>query len=379
VNILLVHPEGNLNYNANLLGLIDVLGEGGHRVTYVAPRRPAINQHAEASWLKLALLDRHQVRGRLLFPGAERAEEIDASPWTGHDLVLAVDRGIIDGSWLGRRLGIPHALLSYEIFFPEETPAGQKAEEVEACRDLSFAICQDPLRSRKLCLANCIPPERIVQVPVAGRGFRTTVPKPRLLHQEFGLAEGMKIALYAGSLADWTGAAFLLESTRSWPEHWVLIIHERTGPTPQAAALIQSHGDSRRIRTTGSGFDHPAQMTEFIQSADLGVALYRPTFADQWVGSNIRDIGLASGKISGYLQHGIPVATHEIGELSDWIRFYGAGQVFSLDRPFIPEEPAAGSLQACRALFERHLDLDRFAPSLLRAVAGGIARQDDGS
>ena len=44
MNILLVHPEGNLNYNANLLGLVEILGEAGHRVTYVAPRRPKINQ-----------------------------------------------------------------------------------------------------------------------------------------------------------------------------------------------------------------------------------------------------------------------------------------------------------------------------------------------
>jgi O-antigen biosynthesis protein len=379
VNILLLHPEGNLNYNANLLGLMDILGEHGHRVTYVAPRRQAINQRSAAAGLNVVLLDRHHVHGRLLFPGIRRADDIDAAPWAGHDLVLGVDRGVIDASWIARHLGIPHALLSYEIFFAAEAPADRKAEDVDACRDLSFAVCQDALRTRMLCLANRIPPEKVLQIPVAGRGFRLQFPKPRALHRMFGLAAGTKTALYAGSLADWTGAAFLLESTRNWPEDWMLVIHERTGPTRQTAALIQAHGNPARIRTSEAGFDHPGEMTEFIQSADIGVALYCPTYANEWVGRNIRDIGLASGKISGYLQHGIPVATHEIGELSDWIRFYGAGQVFALDQPFIPQEPAAGSVDACRSLFERHLDLDRFAAPLLRAVAGTTPGSNEGS
>lgn len=369
MKVLLVHPEGYLNYNANLHGLVEMLGEAGHEVTYLAPRRPAIDQTSESAFVKMMLIDRLPVRGRFVFPDADGPTAEALSRWEDYDLVLGVDRGIIEGARIARRASIPHALLSYEIFFQEETAPELKTPEIEACSDLAFAVSQDALRARKLCLANRIPPEKILQIPVAGRGFQARGPKPRLLHRLFHLPDRVKTAVYAGSLADWTGAAFLLASTRDWPDDWMLVIHERFGPTASNLDLIREHAHPDRVVVSEVKLANPAEMSEFIQSADLGVALYRPTYATEWVGRNIEHIGLSSGKISTYLQHGVPVATHELGEISDWIRFYGAGQVFPLDRPFVPSPPGPDSLEACRLLFERHLDLDRFGGCLLDAVA----------
>jgi hypothetical protein len=177
-----------------------------------------------------------------------------------------------------------------------------------------------------------------------------------------------------GSFAEWSGASYLLKSTSEWPEDWVLIIHERFGASPITIDLVAKHAHPERVRISEAIFANPGLMSAFIQSADLGVALYRPTYQNEWLGRNIEYIGLSSSKISTYLQHGVPVATHELGEISDWIRFYGAGQVFSLEHSFVPEEPAAGSTEACRKLFERHLDLERFGASLLQAAANAAYR-----
>jgi hypothetical protein len=363
VKILLIHPEGGVNYNANLSGLMEVLTEAGHLVTYVAPRRSLINQELNLPGVTAVLVDEQQQRGRFLYP-----DEINVQAWSGHDLVLAVDRGIIEGDWIARQLRIPKALLSYEIFFGEETPADFKLEEIVACRDLSFAVCQDSLRARKLCLANDIPPDKVLLMPVAGRRFREPrVPKPRLLHEMFQLPESTKIALHMGSFADWTGASFLLNSTRSWPDDWVLVLHERFGRPVRH--LVEKDASPQRVRISETTFAKPDDMTAFVQSADLGVALYCPTYETEWVGRNILHMGLSSGKISQFLQSGVPVATHEIGEIADWIRFYKAGQVFSLDRPFVPELPADATPAACQRLFERHLDLDRFAPAMLKTLS----------
>lgn len=367
MRILLVHPEGNLNYNANLLGLVGMLGEAGHLITYVAPRRPALNQESAAPFVKMSLLERRPIAGRFIFPEADGPA--DFGPWGGYDLVLAIDRGVIEGARIARRAGIPHAILSYEISFREETAPKFKEPEIEACRDVAFAVSQDALRARKLCLANGILPEKILHIPVAGRGFQARSPKPRLLHQRFGLSERIKIALYAGSLADWTGASFLLDSTRHWPDDWVLVIHERFGPTPANMNLVREYAHPDRVRVSETPFANAAEMSTFIQSADLGVAIYQSTYETEWVGRNIEHMGLSSGKISSYLQHGVSVATHELGEISDWIRFYGAGQMFSLDRPLVPSPPAPESFEACRLLFERHLDLERFGGRLIDAVA----------
>jgi hypothetical protein len=372
VNILLIHPEGNANYNPNLLGLLELLGEAGHRITYVAPKRP-FDQQPTAPGVSVKLLEHPEAHGLFVFPEVRKLRLPRARPdfarWRGYDLVLAIDRGIIEGSWIARHYGIAHALLSYEIFFREETSARYKAPEVEACRGLAFAVCQDALRTRHLCLQNGIAAANVLQVPAAGRGFRAATPKPRLLHERFRLPAPTKTVLHMGSFAEWTRAPFLLESTRHWTEDWVLVIHDRYGASPATRKLVRKHAQPERVRLSEAAFADAGAMSGFVQSADLGVALYRPDYRNAWIGRNIEHIGLASGKISTYLQHGVPVATHELGEISGLIREHGAGQVFSLEQPFVPEATALGRREACRQLFEGHLDLDRFAGPFLEAVA----------
>jgi O-antigen biosynthesis protein len=377
VKILVVHPEGNVNYNANLLGLLELLGEAGHTVTYVAPRRPGMSQGAGMPSVSTRLLENREAHGQFVFPvartlGARWAR--DFAQWQGHDLVLGIDRGIIEASWIARHYGKPHALISYEIFFRAETTARFKAPEVEACHDLAFATCQDAVRSHHLCVENGIAADKVVRIPVAGRGFRGQPPKPRLLHEQLRLPPQVKTLLHIGSFADWTHAAFLLESTRAWPRDWVLVIHERYGASAVTRALIRKHADPDRVRVSEAAFANACDMSAFVQSADLGIALYRPDYKNKWIGRNIEHIGLSSGKISTCLQQGVPVATHELGEISDLIRTHGAGQVFSLERPFVPEAPHAASAEACRNLFEQHLDLDRFGKGFLHAVAHAEAR-----
>jgi len=372
VNILLVHPEGNANYNANLLGLIELLGEAGHRVTYAAPRMRALNQDFTQPFISAVLVKRAPIDGRFIFAPAGSFRLLgagrDLHAWRGYDLVLGIDRGIIEAARIARHHAIPHALLSYEIFFGDEMPAGFKEPEVEACRDLAFAICQDGVRTAHLCRENAIRADIVVQIPVAGRGFLGDMPKTGVLHASLGLAAHRKVALHMGSFASWTGAPFLLESTRAWPDAWVLVVHERYGATEATRELIRTHADPGRVHLSEARFADARRMSDFIRSADLGVALYRPGYEDGWTGGNIEHIGLSSGKIATYLQHGVPVATHELGEISTLIRRHGAGQVFPLDRPFIPAIPASPG-KACRELFETHLDLDRFGASFLQAVA----------
>jgi glycosyltransferase involved in cell wall biosynthesis len=374
VKILVVHPEGNINYNANLLGLFEMLGEAGHELTYVAPRR-SFDQELPFRFANVVLLDRPEAHGRFLFPRlamfSHPWSRPDFAPWAGHDLVIGDDRGILAGAQIARHYAIPHALISYEIFFREETSAMYKAPEIEACRGLAFAICQDEVRARHLCAQNRITPEKVLRIPAAGRHFRSSEPKPRLLHGLFGLAERCRTVLHMGSLADWTYAAYLLQSTRHWPENWTLVLHERYGPSPATRELVREHATPGRVHISEARFANATDMSAFIQSADVGIALYRPDYRNPWVGRNIQHIGLSSGKIAAYLQHGVPVATHALGEISDLIVRYGAGQVFALERPFLPEEPSPARIAACRPLFERHLDVDRFGKNLVHAVALG--------
>ena len=114
----------------------------------------------------------------------------------------------------------------------------------------------------------------------------------------FGLAPNIKVALHMGSFDDWTGAPFLLESTRQWPDDWMLVVHHRFGATRAIECLFAQHGNPERIRFSAQPFHSHREMLPVIQSADLGVALYKATYAHQFVGKNIVNVGLSSGKIS---------------------------------------------------------------------------------
>jgi O-antigen biosynthesis protein len=364
VNILIAHPEGNLNYNPNLAGLVELLTQAGHRVTYVAPRFLALDQTTATPGVTMCLLEGRKEHGPLFFPETQE----DVSAWGGYDLIIGIDRGLIEAAVIARHHGIQLALISYEIFFKDECPPGFNEPMIDACRDIVFATCQDSLRARLLCLECGIPANKVLRMPVAGRGFRGAGPKPRRLHETFGLPAEVRTVLHMGSFDSWTSAPFLLESTHAWPPEWALVIHARYGLKPALRDLVRRLGHPERVFVSEAKFGSLSQMAEFIRSADLGAALYHPTYANQWQGRNIDSIGLSSGKIASYLQHGVPVATHELGETSDWLRFYGAGQVFALDKPFVPQAPREDAVQACRAFFDEQLNLDRFAGPVLQAV-----------
>jgi O-antigen biosynthesis protein len=364
LKILIAHPEGNLNYNPNLAGLVELLTEAGHLVTYVAPRQAELDQTTTMPRLTMRLLDGRNEHGPLFFPETQD----DVSAWGGYNLVIGIDRGIVEAAVIARHHGVPLALISYEIFFKNECPPGFNDPMIDACRGIVFATCQDSLRSRLLCEEYCIPAEKVLRMPVAGRAFCGAGAKPRRLHETFGLPPETRTVLHMGSFDYWTRAPFLLESTHAWPSGWALVIHARYGLTPALRDLVLRLGHPERVFVSDAKFGSLQQMAEFIRSADLGIALYQPTYANRWQGRNIDSMGLSSGKIATYLQHGVRVATHDLGEMSDWLRFYGAGQVFALDSPFIPETPREDVTHACRAFFDEKLNLDRFAGPVLQAV-----------
>lgn len=361
--ILIVHPEGNINYNAGLLGLAEILSGAGHRVAYLGRKRDEIRQGVR--------IDDVDVRFVAAKPGPTGFRFADQDLFRGFDLIIAIDRGVVEAAEMARRFDTRLGLLSYEIFFPDETPPERKRPEVEACRNLSFAIAPDPIRAQLLSEANEIPIERIRAVPVAGRGFLGPAEKPRVFHEAFGLAPDQKVVLCLGSLADWSGARFLLESTRNWPREWVLVLHERFGPRDETSSMVDEFGNPERIRISAKPFNAPGDMREFVASADLGFAAYLPTFKNEWLGKNIKHIGLSSGKIATYLQHGVPVATHDLGAISDLIAAYRAGVVFSLDDPFIPACSHAEERDGCQRLFEEVLDLDLYAGDIMNTIEIG--------
>lgn len=381
-NIITVfHPDGNLAYNPSLSALVSFLIEDGYIVEYLY-NSTAESPRAESSCLRLtrispllrkfiALRRKLPWLSALLFRiGASLARLERPS------LVIGVDRdGIILAAGYASIHYSPLALLSYEIYFASESGKDFKSFEIRACSNLSFAVCQDRVRSRLLSDENSIPSSKIINIPVSPSSSISSVPSsPFSLRETLGITQ-QYIALYSGSIARWAMMDELLDTLSSWPRNWALVLHGRYR-LDSSIRLIDSLLQSNVYSTNGLVLDEESYVN-IIRSVDLGLAFYNPTYESCSTGENIKSIGLSSGKVSCYLSQGIPVCINSIGELSDLVHLYGAGIVN-------PVEDIAGILPALDAnillrmrsaayrLFEERLNADLYRSLFLSAVDSAV-------
>lgn len=383
MRIAIIHPEGNYNNNPNLSGIIEILAESGHLIDIYAPRLLERDQTFERPGVSVFLTDATFAPedGFVLLPSRTDPSFLSRSPEIAElqvkpDLVIGVDRGIIEACVLATCWQIPYALISYEIYFAVEAPEHFKVPEIAACANISFAVCQDAVRTRELCRENQIDPRKVIQIPVAGRkprpGERTT-----LLHDALELSPERKIALYMGELSGkWSGIDDILLGTEAWPEEWALVLHHRYG-NGSATGLVEKVMSRRRRNVYFSPFPTLpfSDLGELLYSVDVGLAFYHPDPSHIGSNRNLEFIGMASGKTSTYFQHGVSVITNQIGELSDLIGQHSLGYVVS-DGTQIAEalckisaEPEILSPSRVLSFFAVSLDLDIRILPLLDALA----------
>ncbi|MCG2721195.1 MAG: hypothetical protein L6290_04145, partial [Thermodesulfovibrionales bacterium] len=255
-------------------------------------------------------------------------DTLQKSPFFTKDtyaLAIGVDRGIILASFIAAKQNIPHGLISYELYFAEETGSAFKAPEIEACRGLLFAVCQDRVRSSHLARENNIPMTKIIDIPVAGRSVQKGV-RSYALHKALGLNKNKKIALYIGAVVlKWAAIDMLLESTTRWSDNWVLVLHHTYG---NASTVLHNKIGMKNVFASPFPRFPLNQMHTVLHAADLGIAFYQPLTQGNYTDcKNLKYIGMASGKIASYLQHGLPIMVNEIGEMSTHVRQHRLGIV----------------------------------------------------
>jgi hypothetical protein len=97
------------------------------------------------------------------------------------------------------------------------------------------------------------------------------------------------------------------------------------------------------------------------------IALYHPTYENYWTGRIIANIGMSSGKIATYMQHGLPVFINELGEISFHVREKGLGEFCATSIP------GRSMRSRCLAFFAEHLDAKLYLPDLQRALLAAVA------
>jgi glycosyltransferase involved in cell wall biosynthesis len=361
--ILLIHPEGNINNNPNLTGIVEILCENNFEVHYCYVRHGYMPQQYPPC------------QNVTLMPLNENVFIMGSFPIKdNYSLIIGVDRGIIQASHIAQMLHVPFGLISYEIIFAEETGPQSKKSEIDACRGLSFAVCQDKNRASLLYRENRIPIEKIINIPVAGRsvirGERTYA-----LNNMLNIDRDKKIALYIGEpTAKWAAFEELFESSEHWNNEWVIVLHQRYKQYDNFT--LEKIAGKNRKNIYISPFPVLAfeNMHQLLHAADLGLAFYLPQRTNASDGNNLLNIGMSSGKISTYLQHGLPIMINELGEMSSFVQEYQLGRVIKsiYDSPLALQNLTTDNLSEyrnnCYRFFEEKLDLNVTMKPLLSTI-----------
>jgi glycosyltransferase involved in cell wall biosynthesis len=409
--VLIIHPEGNINNNPNLTGIVEILCENGYIVSIVSPKKEIIQispcegsnliiykkEYNILDFLKLdfplilkirLIIDKQVyllgisariIKNAQFFCSAQKMVTIiecmlkkpvfqSLLNWSErlflkdnrYLIIIGIDRdGIILASETSHFLKTSCGLISYEIFFQNETSEEFKRVEKISCRDIKFAICQDSVRSYHLSTENDIPLEKIINIPVAGRGTKKGE-KTKYIHNALNIPNGKKIALYAGSIYEWAMIKELIQSVSNWPDNWVLVLHDRYGAKGTLCELMKGVMN-KSIYISNEIFPRPEDLTKMIKAIDAGIALYEPKYSGMYDGNNLKYLGLASGKISTYLQHGVPVIMNENGIISEYIQQYHAGFVVKEIQEIaqvLHKVDQTKCKDGCYSLFSEVLDLD---------------------
>ena len=80
----------------------------------------------------------------------------------------------------------------------------------------------------------------------------------------------------------------------------VLVMHHRYGYVSDWQRSAR-HRMPSRFYLSEDSFPTIEGLGHMLHGADLGIALYHPTYDNRWTGRNIANIGMSSGKIATYM------------------------------------------------------------------------------
>ena len=385
--ILIVHPEGNILNNPNLLQIFLALNE--EYESHVLLPKLKILQHHKTVNGKLIIYPRFiNILANIFQVGVvlkiiARYLKIFYLK-DKYDLIIGVDRlGLIWADCFSKGFKSPYTLISYEIFFRRETSKLFKIPEIKASKDISFAVVQDDKRAEKLSEENKIDKEKLIKIPVAS-SFSKPYTKNMSLYHELGIPLDKKILIFIGSVAKWTCIDKTLSQLSRFPDSWVLVLHDGYGKvrTRINSMLAELNLDpisiSDKLYYSNLNLPTTEDMYRLLHSADLGLCMYCPTYSNMYTGNNLKYIGLASGKAMAYLQHGLPIITIAGGQMGEIVKKNRLG--FTLDK--IEELPdclikydsskSQSMHQDCYDYFNRIFSFDLFKKQFINKVESSI-------
>ncbi len=321
--VCIIHSEGNINNNPNLLGIVDIMSKEGYYIDIFSRKSPLFEQKCPIKNTTLYLAEYND------FSSAIKEFSNDYS--TPYLCIIGIDEAIIEANEMAKYQNTPLGFISYEITFDDELSdfaKKEKLKEIEACKNIDFAIVQDEVRGLHLSEQNKIPIEKFIYIPVAGGNTYKRV-QNKYLHQKLNIDFNKKIAILIGSISEWSISDQILNDIEKWPNNWVLVLHNRYGKSNMNQKYINFASKSEKIFISEEQTESPFELHKILNSADVGLAFYIPNEKIRYLGKNIFYIGLASGKISTYLSNDLPVLINYSEPFASLNKQYKFGEVIN--------------------------------------------------
>ncbi len=377
--VLIFMTEGHIESVPSLRELVRFLADNGHKVTLVCP---ADERHRQLSIagpnIEQNAIPLRSGRGKF-----GRAQSLLG--WFRDAIRLKVPSGAICIGVDAEGLLMAHAAAirnrgrlvycSLEILCLSDNHTWGnrivKAFERRCHRKSELTIIQDSDRAALLEGENRLSNVPFVYLPNSSGGAASAV-KTDYLRRRLALAATTKIALHAGTIADWSDSVRLATAVATWPPEWVLVFQCRHRPEGDYARRVLSMADQHRVWVLANPLETP-ELHQLVASADIGIALYSPLMGHHIGGKNVAVMGKASGKIATYLQHGLPIVATQHPSL-DYIRRHDAGRMVTGAAEVVRILPelsgdVPGFSRRAVKCYESEFDLSPGFDSILRAFS----------
>jgi len=189
-------------------------------------------------------------------------------------------------------------------------------------RGSRFSIIQDKWRADFIKEEHRLKPNHLFLLLPNSPSGQAIERKNAYLRQYYKIPDESLIVLYIGSLTDHFMISEMIEAINEI-EFVTLIVHSPPSFTDiKLRNKIKSRVDQLTRVFLSEKLLDPYEMARMIQSADIGIGLFRPE-----PGNFINEVlmGFSSGKLSQYLQYGKPIITSKFPS-TNWVEENGCGR-----------------------------------------------------
>jgi len=143
------------------------------------------------------------------------------------------------------------------------------------------------------------------------------VAKEKRLHTQLELPWNTKVVLYHGALIPYRALDNLVKSAEFFAHGTVLVMIGKQGEYYKSALLPLLDSVNLKHRVFFLPYISPAEIMDFVASADLGVVIYENV--------NLNNYLCAPMKLYEFIMLGVPIIACDYPEPRDVIRLYGVG------------------------------------------------------